>query len=94
MAVACTFLMESGCDCWALRRSRCCQCGKRPLEEMGPSGVLHQLGGVPGHMQQMPTLDVKVSQGVKKCSEVPGQEIRVFFFFMTHFVSVKHLLSP
>lgn len=74
------FLMESGCDCWALRRSQYCQCGKRPLQEMGPSGALSRAGGIPGHAQQMPTLDVKVSLGVKKFSEVPGQEIRWGFF--------------
>lgn len=79
MAVVCAFLMESGCDCWALCRSRCCQRGKRPLEEMGPSGVLSRASGDPGHAQQMPTLDVKVSLGVKKFSEVPGQEISIFF---------------
>lgn len=40
----------------------------------------------------MPTLDVKVSLGVKKFSEVPGQETSIFL--VTHSVSVKHLSSP
>lgn len=65
---------------------------------MGPSGVLSRAGGVPRHVQQMPTLDVKVSLGVKKFSEVPGQEISIIFFLLfisvTHFVTVKHLPSP
>lgn len=52
---------------------------------MGPSGVLSQAGGVPGHAPRMPALDVKVSLVVKKFSEVPGQEIRFGFFFCDSF---------
>lgn len=42
--------------------------------------------GIPRHVQRMPALDVKGSLGVKEFSEVPGQEISIFF--VTHFVSV------
>jgi len=46
---------------------------------MGPSGPFSRAGGIPGHAQPMPTLDVKVSLGVKNFSEVPGQEISIIF---------------
>lgn len=48
VAIVCTFVMESGCDCWALCQRRCCQCGKSPLEEICPSGILSWAGDVLG----------------------------------------------
>lgn len=84
--------MESGCDCWALLQSQGCHCDKILLEKTSPSGVIIWASGIARHVQRIPALDVKVSLGVKEFSEVPGQEISVFFLWLILLVLRTYLL--